>query len=144
MRSVVNIFLWVLQALMAFHTATGAVWKFSNSEQAVPTLEAIPHGAWLGLGVIELVCAVALVLPAIYAPSGKAMPFAAAFVVAEMLLFTGLHVASGATDKGPVVYWLVVAAICGFLAYGRFALKPLGEAARDQAKTMNESAENLG
>ena len=47
-----NILLWVLQILLALHTAMGAVWKFSNSEQTVPSLKAIPHGAWLTLSQI--------------------------------------------------------------------------------------------
>jgi hypothetical protein len=32
---------------------------------------------------------------------------------------------SGSTASGELVYWLVVAAICAFVAYGRFALEPL-------------------
>jgi len=120
----VNIFLWVLQVLMALHTAMGCVWKFSNSEQSVPTLKAIPHGVWLGLGVVELVAAILLLLPALNTPLSKLAPYAASFVVAEMLIFTIVHFASGSTEKGSPIYWLVVAAICGFLAYGRFVLEP--------------------
>ena len=120
-----NIFLWVLQVLLALHTAMGAVWKFSNAEQAVPSLKAIPHGVWMGLSVVELACAVALLLPAVARRLGKLPPVAALFVVAEMLVYTAVHFASGATEHGQVVYWLVVAAICGFLAYGRLVLKPL-------------------
>lgn len=119
-----NIFLWVLQVMMALHTAMGGVWKFSNSEQSVPTLKALPHGVWLGMAVCELVAAIVLVLPALSSSLGKWMPFAALFVVAEMLLMTIVHFASGSTEKGSPIYWLVVAAICGFLAYGRFVLKP--------------------
>lgn len=43
-----NILLWVLQILLALHTVIGAVWKFSNSEQTVRSLNAIPHGVWAG------------------------------------------------------------------------------------------------
>jgi hypothetical protein len=32
---------------------------------------------------------------------------------------------SGDPNYGQIVYWLVVAAICAFLAYGRFVLRPL-------------------
>jgi hypothetical protein len=40
-----NILLWILQILLALHTAMGAVWKFSHSaEQTMPSLKAIPHG----------------------------------------------------------------------------------------------------
>lgn len=48
-----NILLWVLQALLALHTFTGAVWKWSNPEQTVPSLKAIPHGIWLAMSVAD-------------------------------------------------------------------------------------------
>ncbi len=120
-----NIALWVLQVLLALHTAMGAVWKFSNPEQAVPSLAIIPHAAWLGLGVVELLCSAVLLLPGLIKPLAKAVPWAAGFIVAEMLLYTVLHLASGATEYGSVAYWLVVAALCAFVAYGRRVLKPL-------------------
>lgn len=120
-----NILLWVLQIALALHTAIGAVWKFSNPEQTVPSLNAIPHGAWLGMAVIELLCSLGLIVPAFYKPLAILVPIAALCIAAEMLLFSGLHISSGAANHGPMIYWLVVAAICAFIAYGRLALKPL-------------------
>lgn len=119
-----NIFLWVLQILLAFHTAVGAVWKFSNSEQTVPSLNAIPHGAWLALIALEILCSLALIFPAFYKPLAILVPVAAVCIAAEMLLFSGLHLYSGDANYSPMIYWLVVAAICAFIAYGRFVLKP--------------------
>lgn len=120
-----NILLWVLQGLLALHTAIGAVWKFSNSAaQTMPSLGAIPNAAWLAMSVIELLCAVALVLPAFSKSLGLLAPAAAVLIAAEMLLFCALHVASGDANYGPMFYWLVVAAVCGFVAYGRFVLQP--------------------
>lgn len=118
-----NIFFWVLQVLLALHTIMGAVWKVSNSEQTVPSLKAIPHGVWLGLGVFELLCALALILPAVGKSLGIAAPIAAVCIAAEMLLFCLVAVSSGRPD-GQMIYWLVVAAVCAFLAYGRLVLKP--------------------
>jgi hypothetical protein len=120
-----NVFLWVLQVLLALHTAMGAVWKFSNSEQTVPSLQAIPHGAWLGMGVLELFLSLGLILPAFGASLAILAPIAAACIVAEMLLFSGLHVSSGSSKHGQMIYWLVVAVICAFVAYGRFVVEPL-------------------
>jgi hypothetical protein len=119
-----NILLWVLQILLAIHTAIGAVWKFSNPAQTVPSLSAIPNGVWLAMSVVELLCAVGLILPAVYKPLAILAPIAAVCIAAEMLLFSGLHIYSGDPNYGPVIYWLVVAAICAFIAYGRFVLKP--------------------
>jgi hypothetical protein len=120
----VNIFLWVLQILLALHTLAGAIWKFSNSSQALPSLRAIPPAAWLGLSVVEILCSLALIAPAVSKPLGILAPIAAACIAAEMLLFVALHVSSGSSENGQMTYWLVVAAICAFLAYARFVLKP--------------------
>src|SRR5262245_31930851 len=114
-----NILLWALQILLALHTAIGAVWKFSNSEQTVPSLSAIPHGVWLAMSGFELLCALCLILPAFYRPLAILAPIAAVGIAAEMLLFCGLHLRSGDANYGPMIYWLVVAAICAFIAYGR-------------------------
>lgn len=120
-----NITLWVFQILLAVHTAIGAVWKFSHSaEQTMPSLKAIPNGAWLTMSGFELLFALGLIIPVLYKPLGILTPLAAACIAAEMVIFIGLHLASGDTNYGPIFYWLVVAAICGFVAYGRFVTGP--------------------
>jgi hypothetical protein len=119
-----NILLWVLQILLALHTIMGAVWKFSNSEQAVLSLNAIPHKVWLAMSVIELLCSLGLILPAFKKSLAILAPSAALCIAAEMLIFCGLHIYSGDTNYSPIIYWLVVVAICVFIAYGRFVLKP--------------------
>ncbi len=120
-----NLLLWVLQILLALHTAVGAIWKFSNPAQNLPSLAAIPQGGWLALSIIELACAAGLVVPLLYRPLAMLAPIAALVVAAEMLLFCALHLASGDPNHGQLVYWLVVAALCAFIAYGRFVLNPL-------------------
>ena len=120
-----NILLWILQVLLAFHTIIGAVWKFSNTEQAVPSLAAMPHAVWLALGVIELLCSLGLILPAFKKSLGKLAPTSAVIIAVEMLLFTLFHIFSNVTDNSHIIYWLVVAAFCAFIAYGRFVLKPI-------------------
>ncbi|HEX7965892.1 MAG TPA: hypothetical protein VF651_09260 [Gammaproteobacteria bacterium] len=118
-----NILLWILQILLALHTAMGAVWKFSHSEKSVPSLRAIPHGVWLGMSLIELLCSLGLIATAI--PSLAVLtPIAAALIAAEMLLFCGLHLGQGAGKRGELAYWLIVAVLAGFIAYGRFMLVP--------------------
>jgi hypothetical protein len=120
-----NILLWVLQILLALHTIMGAVWKFSHSaEQTMPSLKTIPHGVWLALSGFELLCSLGLILPAFGTQLGILAPIAAACIAAEMLLFCGLHLYSRDANYGPMIYWLVVAAISGFIAYGRFVLVP--------------------
>jgi hypothetical protein len=120
-----NIVLWILQVLFALHTLAGAIWKFSNTaEQTMPSLKAIPDGLWRAMGGLEILLSLCLVLPLGYRPLAFLAPVAAVCIVGEMLLFIGLHIYSGDSKFGPVVYWLVVAGICAFIAYGRFVLIP--------------------
>ena len=121
-----NILLWILQIILALHTIAGALWKFSQPVgKAVPSLAAIPQGLWVALGVIELLVGAALVVPAVNKAWAGLVPLAALFIVAEMLLFTIVHLASGNKFNGQPVYWLVVALVAAFIAYGRFAIRPL-------------------
>jgi hypothetical protein len=117
-----NIVLWILQVLLAMHTTIGAVWKLSHSEQAVPSLKAIPHGVWMAMIGIELLCSLGLILPAVSKRLRNLAPIAAGCVAAEMLLFCVVHAFSGAAEHGEVVYWLVVAGVCAFIAHGRLVL----------------------
>lgn len=121
-----NILLWILQVLLALHTAMGAVWKFSHTaEQTMPSLSAIPSSVWMMMSVLELLFAVGLIIPGFKKNWGVLIPIAAVGIVIEMLVFCGLHLSSGATDMGPMIYWLVVAAVSGFIAYVRFARMPV-------------------
>ncbi len=120
-----NITLWIFQVLLALHTAIGAVWKFSNSEQTIASFKAMPHALWMALIGIELLCCVGLIIPVVNKTLGNLAPVAAICIALEMLLFCGLHLTSGETNNGPLIYWLMVAIICSFIAYGRLQLAPL-------------------
>jgi hypothetical protein len=121
-----NFLLLILQVLLALHTAAGGVWKFSNSVgTAVPSLAAIPQGLWVTLGVIEILAALAFVVPVFNKAWALLVPAAALFIVAEMLLFSAVHLASGHKFNGQVIYWVVVAVVGAFIAYGRLAVRPL-------------------
>jgi hypothetical protein len=74
---------------------------------------------------LEVLCAVALVAPAVTKSLGMLVPIAALCIAAEMVLFCVVHIRSGDPTRGPMIYWLVVALICAFIAYGRLVLKPL-------------------
>lgn len=91
----------------------------------MPSLGGLSGGLWISLAVVEILCSLGLLLPAIYRPMASLAPISAALIASEMLLFSILHIYSGATDFGPMIYWLVVAALCAFVAYGRFILRPL-------------------
>lgn len=112
--------LWPLQIFLAIHTYVGALWKFGNSEQMVPSLQAIPHGLWMSLIAVEFLASAALLLPIVRPRFSHLATFAAGLIAIEMLFFTVVHVLSGDSAYGQVVYWLVIAIMSGLLAYGRF------------------------
>lgn len=120
-----NIFLWILQILLALHTVMGAIWKFTTPEPTVSPLQSIPHGVWQAMGIIEFLCALGLILPALMKRLALLAPIAALIIVVEMLGYIGLSFYSGDTNYSHSVYWLAVAAVSVFIAYGRLELKPL-------------------
>ncbi|QLY27169.1 hypothetical protein [Bdellovibrio sp. KM01] len=115
-----NILLWVLQVLMALHTGLGAAWKFTKTaEETNPSLAMIPYGIWVALAIIELLCAAGLVVPGYLKRYTSLISISALIIVFEMLMFCALSIFSGTVDYASITYWLVVAAICGFIAFGR-------------------------
>ena len=119
-----NIFVWILQIFLGLHTLIGALWKFTNSaEKTAPSLAAIPQPVWLGLSIFELICAALLILPLFNRRLAPWAPLAAIAIALEMITFSGVHFFSGVTDHNPMIYWLVVAALCAFVAYRRSARK---------------------
>jgi hypothetical protein len=121
-----NVTLWILQTILALHTAAGALWKWSSSPaHTMPALAAIPEGLWRTMSVVELFCVVALIVPAVRPRWAIAAPIAAAYVAAEMLFFMGVDLASGSTSAGPLIYWSVVAAVCAFIVCGRLVRRPI-------------------
>jgi uncharacterized membrane protein YphA (DoxX/SURF4 family) len=59
-----NILLWVLQVLAALLYGSSGVMKvfmFDKVSQDVLSFGALPRGAWMTLGILELVCTVGLI-----------------------------------------------------------------------------------
>lgn len=109
----------ILQGFLAFHTVAGALWKFANPVEAVPTLTAIPPVGWRVVSVLELVIALLLVLPAFVGGTGLLAVVGMGLIALEMLGFVALHLRSGASFDHQVKYWLGVAGFCGLLMAGR-------------------------
>jgi hypothetical protein len=78
----------------------------------------------MGLGFVEILCTVGFLLPALGHRFALLSPLAAGVIAAEMLLFCALHLTSGEEGAGQLVYWLVIAALTGFVVYGRVSLSP--------------------
>ncbi len=61
-----NILLWVLQSLAALLFGASGVMKafmLEKVSEGVPSFGALPKQVWKTLGILELVCAVGLIVP---------------------------------------------------------------------------------
>jgi len=121
-----NILLWTLQIVLAAHTLIGAVWKISTTaQQTMPTLSVIPHQVWIAMSLVEVLCAIGLILPLLRRKApGTSVILACIFLTIEMVSFSAIHFWSGTQDMSPVIYWLVVAGISCFIVFGRICLRP--------------------
>jgi uncharacterized membrane protein YphA (DoxX/SURF4 family) len=121
----VNTVLWVLQIFAALLYASSGVMKvfmFDKVSHDVPSFGALPRGVWRGLGVIELVCTVGLVVPAALHWQPALTSVAAAVLAVESLVFIWVHVKY--REMGPIVFSGVLGLSMAFVAYGRAFLQP--------------------
>ena len=106
-----NILLWVLQvALALFCFAGGAYKNFQFEELAkAPAAAALSRAGWGAIGVFEMLCAILLVVPA----ATKWMPVLTPRYSRKL------------TAANPLVWVVGMGLVAAFVAYGRYALRPL-------------------
>jgi uncharacterized membrane protein YphA (DoxX/SURF4 family) len=121
-----NILLWVLQILAALLYGASGVMKaflFDKVSADVPSFGALPREVWRALGVLELVCAVGLIVPT-FVYWHPALTVAAAVVLAiESLVFVGVHVKYRETPS--IIMSGILGLVMAFVAYGRMVLTPI-------------------
>ena len=124
-----NILLWIVQVALAVLSFAGGAYKvFSFDELAkMPATGALSRGGWGALGVFEMLCAVLLVVPAATRWMPVLTPLAAAALVLESLALAVLYsrYSLRLTATNPLVWVVVMALMAAFVAYGRYAIKPL-------------------
>ena len=121
-----NILLWVLQVLAALlYGASGVmkVFMFDKISDDVPSFGALPRGAWMALGILELVCTVGLIVPAAFHWRPTLTVVAAAILAVESLVFIGVH--AKYREITPIIMSAVLGLLMAFIAYGRMVLKPI-------------------
>lgn len=121
-----NILLWVLQVLAALlYGASGVmkVFMFEEISQDVPSFGALPRGAWMALGILELACTIGLIAPAAFRWRPQLTIFAATLLAAESLVFVWVHVKYH--EMAPMILSGVLGLLMAFVAYGRMVLRPI-------------------
>ncbi len=90
-----NVLLWVLQIVAALLYGASGVMKvflFDKISGEVPSFGALPREAWMALGILELVCAAGLIVPAAFRWHPSLTVVAAAALAIESLVFIWVHV----------------------------------------------------
>jgi hypothetical protein len=121
-----NALLWVLQALAALLYAASGVMKvfmFDQVSADVASFGALPREAWMGLGILELVCSVGLIVPAAFHWRPGFTVGAATLLALESLVFIWVHVKY--REVPTIVMSVVLGLLMAFIAYGRLVLKPI-------------------
>ncbi|HWO14566.1 MAG TPA: DoxX family protein [Polyangiaceae bacterium] len=121
-----NVLLWVLQAALALLYLSGGAYKVFSFDELANQLTALSRGGWRALGVIEMLGAVLLVVPAATKKLPLLTPLAAAVLALETLglaaLYARYSLELAATN--PLVWSVVMGLLVAFVAYGRYALRP--------------------
>jgi len=121
-----NILLWVLQILAALLYGASGVMKvflFNKVSEGVPSFGALPREVWKALGILELVCAVGLVVPAALHWYPALTVAAAAVLALESLVFVWVH--AKYREMTTIIMSGVLGLLMAFLVYGRMVLKPI-------------------
>jgi uncharacterized membrane protein len=121
-----NLLLWMLQGLAALLYGSSGVMKvfmFDKVTHDVPSFGALPRNAWMTLGILELVCAVALIVPAALHWRPTLTILAAAVLALESLVLVWVHIKYRETT--PMILSGALGLLMAFIAYGRMLLSPI-------------------
>lgn len=131
-----NILLWVLQILMGVYFIAIGVMHFvippglpepmSWMYDLSPTLHAIS-------GTAEILGGLGLILPGLFKIQTRLTPLAGVGLALVMILAAVYHLSRGEMQN--IATNLLVAAVVGFIAYGRWRLKPLQDRSANLAST---------
>jgi hypothetical protein len=96
---------------------------FDKVREGVRSFDALPREVWMALGILELVCAVGLIVPAAFHWHPALTVLAAAILAIESVVFIGVHV--NYNEITPIIMSVVLGLLMAFIAYGRLVLKPI-------------------
>jgi hypothetical protein len=122
-----NVFLWVLQVVLAFLYGAGGSYKTFKFDVLAKQMRTLSRGGWRALGVLEMVGAVLLIVPAAARWMPVLTPIAAVTLALETLFLAALYARYSLklAATNPMVWAVVMAVLVAFVAYGRYVLSPL-------------------
>lgn len=121
-----NVLLWVVQIALAVLYLAGGAYKTFSFDALAKHLNALPRGAWGALGVVEMLGAVLLIVPAATKWMPALTPIAAAALALETLAIAAVYARYSLTlaATNPLVWALAMGTLAVFVAWGRSAVRP--------------------
>jgi uncharacterized membrane protein YphA (DoxX/SURF4 family) len=116
-----NVLLWVIQGLLAALFLFAGVTKLMMPIEALTSQSGLPGAFLRFIGVVEVLGAIGLILPAATGIRRELTPMAAAGLVIIMLGAVGLVLADG--NVAPALFPLAVGLLSAFVAYKRSTLQ---------------------
>lgn len=119
--------LWTLQIVLALLYVAGGAYKTFQPSALASQLPGVPPGVWVTLGLIELVGAVLLVVPALIRWMPNLTVVAAVVLTVETLALVVLYArySRQITVENPLVWAAAMACLVALVAWGRHAVRPL-------------------
>lgn len=93
---------------------------FDKVSADVPSFGALPRQAWMVLGVLELLCAVGLIVPAAFHWPPALTVVAATILAIESLVFIWVHVKY--REMTAIIMSALLGLLMAFIVYGRMVL----------------------
>jgi hypothetical protein len=119
-----NVFLWILQGLLAFQAFAGGAFKVFQFDQIAnePPMGALSRGGWGAVGVFEMGCAVLLIVPTAIRRMPILTPLAATALALESFALAVLYgrYSLEMTATNPLVYVLAAGVVASLVAVGRY------------------------
>jgi uncharacterized membrane protein YphA (DoxX/SURF4 family) len=122
----VNIVLWVLQVLLGIYFLAIGVNHFiipPGLPASMSWMYELSPGLHYFSGIAEILAGLGLILPGLTKIQTRLTPLAGAGLVLVMIGATVFHITRG--EFSNIILNLVLAALAGFVAYGRWKLRPL-------------------
>ncbi|GAB3652955.1 DoxX family protein [Glycomyces tarimensis] len=117
-----NVFLWILQALLAAMFLMVGTMKLVQSKEkltgSMPVFETYSSGTIRFIGIAEVAAAVGLILPAATGIAVVLTPLAAVGIVVLMILAAMTHARRKETQ--PIMMNLMILVAAAIVAWGRF------------------------
>ncbi len=122
-----NVLLWVLQAALAFLYLAGGAYKVFAFDELATDFIALPRNGWAALGVIEMVGAVLLIVPAATRWKPSLTGLAATVLALETLGLAAVYATYSLEFAATNPLWWAAAMglLAAFVAYARLHIRPI-------------------